>query len=113
MGRRCDVVAVDLALRAAVWALTIVAWIAALVLVRAARRAHIGALTERAVAAVIIAGFGTLWAIVRTAQLLGLAEHDAMVTIIRVGVLVLLTIPVGWAVLYVTGRLGDNGDGGP
>jgi len=98
---------------AAIWGLAVFAWVSVLILVRAARREHIGALTERAVVAVVIAIFGTVYSgVVANAEVARLFDTQSMVVLVRFGVIVLLLLPIYWTLLYLTGRLGDDGKGG-
>lgn len=97
-----------------IWALTLAAWPAAIILVRAAYGAHIGALTERAIVAVGLALFGTAYSfVVVNAELAPILDTRALVILVRVGVVGLLLLPLIWTGFYWLGRLGDNGDGGP
>lgn len=100
-----------LAMPATIVVLTIVAWTCAVVLVRAAWGADIGALTERAIVAVGIAGFGTVYSLVVTNTELGQpVAHDFTVFAVRLCVIGLLLIPPVWLFLYARRRLGGNGD---
>lgn len=103
-----------LTIPAVIWAATILAWVSAVILIRAAHGAHIGALTERAIAAVAIAIFGTVYSlVVLDAEVLGVLTAADAVMVRRAAVLVLLAVPIWWMVLYLTGRLGDDGKDGP
>ena len=98
----------------AIWLLTVFAWISALVLIRAARDAHIGALTERAIVATVLAVFGSVYSlVVLNAEVINALGFDTAVTVVRLMVVVLLLLGPYWTFLYLTGRLGDNGKGGP
>lgn len=88
--------------------LTIVAWGSAVVLAGASRSAHVGALTERAVVAVAIAIFGTTYSfVIVNSEVARIISTESAVVLIRVSVVVLLCIPIGWFVAYATGRLDD------
>jgi len=98
----------------AIWLLTAFSWISALVLIRAAHGAHIGALTERAIVATVLAVFGTVYSlVVLNAEVVKALGLDTAVTIVRVVVVFLLMLGPYWTFLYLTGRLGDDGKGGP
>lgn len=97
-----------------IWVLTLLAWTSTIVLVRAARRAHIGALTERAVLATVLSVFGTAYSfVVFNADVVRVVAIEQVVALVRGGVILLLLVPVYWMFLYRTGRLGDDGKGGP
>ena len=88
--------------------LTVVAVASAVVLVRAAiAKPRIGALSERALIAVVIAGFGLIYSTVAINTELGqtLFATDVARLGVRVTVIVLLGIPAWWTFLYLTGRL--------
>ena len=93
----------------------LIAWVSAFILLRAAFRADppVGALTERAVIALVIAVFLTLYAIVasNTNFGLGVFTPDGARRIIRAAVIVLGLVPVAWVVLWLTGHLGEGGHG--
>lgn len=95
----------------AVVALTIVSWLSAYVLVRAAwQKPRIGALNERAAIAVLIALFGTVSTILvfnTEADHLLLDAEWARV-LFRLCLLALLGIPAYWTWLYRSGRLGSG-----
>jgi hypothetical protein len=88
--------------------LAVYAWVSASVLVRAARvRPHIAVLTERAVVAVGIAVFGTVYALVVINGEFGLVlDIEASIVAVRLGVVILLSLPAYWSWAYATGRLG-------
>lgn len=92
-----------------IWALTIVAWLCAMFLVWIARGARVGALSERAVVAVGIAAFGTLYSLaVYNTEFGRILDNEIVRNAVRVGVSLLLLLPVVWVVLYLTGRLGGG-----
>jgi len=88
--------------------LAVYAWVSASILVRAARiRPHIAVLTERAIVAVGIAVFGTIYAIVVINGEFRLAlDVEASIVAVRLGVVILLSLPAYWSWAYATGRLG-------
>lgn len=89
-------------------ALTVVAAVSAVILVRAAFvKPRIGALTERAILAVVIAVFGAVYATVAINVQLGalFLTTDEGRTLAGIGVVALLAIPAWWTALYLTGRL--------
>lgn len=89
--------------------LTIVAVPSAIILVRAAvRRPRVGALMERATAAVVIAAFGVVYTIVAFDTELGLLDLDGARLVVRLGVVALLCVPVWWTALYLAGKLGSD-----
>lgn len=91
--------------------LTLIAVASAAVLVHAAvQKPHIGALTERAAIAVIIALFGAVYSVVAVNTELGqqLFGSDVGRFAVRLIVIVLLAIPAWWSALYLTGRLGGG-----
>lgn len=88
--------------------LTVVAVASAIVLVRAAiAKPRIGALSERALIAVVIAAFGLIYSTVAINTELGqsLFATDVARVGVRITVIVLLGIPAWWTFLYLTGRL--------
>jgi len=96
-------------LPAVILILTIAAWVSAAVLMNAARGAHIGALTERAVAAVMIAAFGTFYSLtIYNNEVLGVVSREDINALRRLAVVVLLAVPVYWLVLYLTRCLGER-----
>lgn len=89
--------------------LTVIAAASAAVLVIAARqRPRIGALTERAAVAVVIALFGAVYSLVAVNTELRsvFLTTDEGRTLVRIMVVVLLAIPAWWTFLYLSGRLG-------
>lgn len=93
------------------WALTILAWCSFVVLGRAAvQRPRIGALTERTVIAFIIAVLGTVSSLLRSNTDSGFALFPAQVAalIFAVTILVVLSVPTAWLVLWFTNRLGGT-----
>jgi len=91
--------------------LTIVAVPSAIILVRAAvRRPRVGALMERATAAVVIAAFGVVYTIVAFDTELGrpILDLDGARLVVRLGVVALLCVPVWWTALYLAGKLGSD-----
>ena len=98
----------DAVLTSLIVVLTVVSIASAAVLVRAAcQRPRIGALTERALIAVVIALFGLVYSAVAINTELGSALFGTDVARIgvRATVIVLLGIPAWWTTLYLTGRL--------
>ena len=88
--------------------LTVVAVVSAAVLVHAAYiKPRIGALTERAIGAVVIAVFGFVYSIVAFNNQLALDwwTTEVSVFIVRCGVVTVLLIPAWWTFLYLSGRL--------
>ena len=88
--------------------LTVIAIASAVVLVRAAvAKPRIGALTERAGIAVVIALFGIVYSAVAVNTEMGHAmfASEAARLGVRATVIVLLGIPAWWTFLYLTGRL--------
>lgn len=82
----------------------------AAVLVWAARQPpRIGALTERAVIAVIIAVFISSIALLvyNTETGRTIIDQEAARIVFRVSVLLLGLVPVSWVILWLTGRLGE------
>ena len=94
-------------LAAVIWGLTAYAWGAAIVLFRVAvRHPHLGPLLERTIVALILALFGTGFSLVtiNTEAAHVVSPADAVV-VVRVLVMALLSIPVVWSWMYLTGRL--------
>lgn len=93
----------------------LVSWLSAIGLSVAAYTAtpRVGALTERAVIAVLISAFLTLYALVAANTEGGfvLFPFEESVRFLRVGVLLLAGIGPVWLVLWATGNLGDGGRG--
>lgn len=106
---------IELVLAGVIVPLAVFAWVSAVVLIVAARkRPNIGALTERAVVAVGIALFGTLYsAVVLNNEVVRLFDSGSAVIVVRLAVVGLLCLPAFWSFAYITGRLGDDGKGGP
>lgn len=94
-----------------VYALVPFAWFSAGVLWYAARKPpRIGALTERAYIAIVIAVFLSSIAVLvanSEAKSAFLGVEIARI-IFRLSVLVLGFVPVAWVLLWATGRLGDR-----
>ncbi len=90
--------------------LPVIGWTSAVILVRAARvPPAIASLNERALAAVIIAAFTTLYAIVVVnTDVLHTFNQDAIRTVLRLSVVVLGLVPVRWVFLYISGRFGGD-----
>jgi hypothetical protein len=104
----------DEMLALALYGLLVPAWLSTAILVWAARKPpRIGALTERAVIAVIIALFLTAIAVIvwNTDSESALFAADVARVVFRVCVLLLGLVPVSWCVLWVSGRLGESGHG--
>lgn len=100
------------ALAYVIWSLSAVAWVCAAFLVHKAWDSGIGALNERAVIAIGIAGFGTVCSIVTyNTDVTMLFTAESVRFWFRFAVVLLLLLPVVWAVLYMTGSLGDDGRG--
>lgn len=98
----------DAVLPSVIVLLTVIAVASAVVLVRAAvAKPRIGALTERAGVAVVIALFGVVYSIAAVNTELGstLFDTDVARLGVRLTVIALLGIPAWWTVLYLTGRL--------
>lgn len=96
-----------------VFALTVTAWVSAAVLGRAALRPpHIGALTERAVIAVVIALLGTISCIIVLNTDLGRPWFPVAISsaLFRLSVLGVLAVPLTWLILWYLGRLGPHGE---
>lgn len=101
----------DRLLPIAVAILTVVAWLSAYVLVRAAMpRPRIGALTERAAIAVLIAVFGTVstFLVFNTESGRAILPSEAARVLFRLCLLFLLGVPAYWTWLYRSGRLGGG-----
>lgn len=91
--------------------LSVAAVISAVVLVAAAvQKPRIGALTERAAIAVILAVFGAVYSVVAVNTELDQAMFTTDVgrLAVRLIVVLLLAIPAWWTILYLTGRLGGG-----
>jgi hypothetical protein len=97
----------DFLLALVIWALTLYAWLSAIVLIRVARhRPRIGTLTERAIVAVCIALFGTAYSLLMlNTEFLDIVALDQAIVFVRAFVVVLLTIPAWWSWMLLTGRL--------
>jgi hypothetical protein len=106
---------IEILLAGAIIPLAALAWASAVVLIVAShRRPNIGALTERAAVAVGIALFGTIYSIVvLNNDVWRIFDTGAAVVVVRLAVVGLLTLPAAWSFAYITGRLGDDGKGGP
>lgn len=105
---------IDQFLAALIYALVPFAWLSTAVLVWAARNGpHIGALTERALIAVVIALFLTSIAVivVNTETDQSLFAVEVARTVFRLSVIGLGFVPVIWTLLWFTGRLGASGRG--
>jgi hypothetical protein len=93
----------------------LVSWFSAISLVWAARHAkpRIGALTERAIIAVLISTFLTVYAFVAWNTNAGypLFDFEAGLRLLRGLVLLLSLVSPLWLGLWLTGRLGDGGRG--
>lgn len=93
----------------------VISWVSAVSLVWAARHAkpRVGALTERAIIAVLISTFLTMYAFVAWNTNAGypLFDFDAGLRLLRGLVLLLSLVSPLWLVLWLTGRLGDGGKG--
>lgn len=95
----------------AIVCLTVVAIISAAVLIHAAAiRPPIGALTERAAMAVLIAVFGMFYSVVVINTEIGMALFSLETgrLIGRLVVVALLLLPAYWTALYLTGNLGGR-----
>lgn len=102
---------VELGLPLVIGLLAGVAWISAAILAHAAwRRPRIGALTERAVIAVVFAILGTFYFLVTVNTTTGYAllPLEAARFVVRLLVVVVLLIPAWWTFLYLSGRLGGD-----
>jgi hypothetical protein len=95
-----------------IWGLTASAWMSAVILVRAAFVCpRVGALTERAVVAVVLAIFGSVYSLaVLNSEWAHLVDGGDVVSLLRIAVVVLLLLPVWWSFMYLTNRLGPGGD---
>ena len=98
------------ALPLAIWALGIYAWLSAVVLLRAACQSPcIGALSERAVVAVVIAIFGTIYGVVVFNTEVGyIVDMGTAIVVLRLAAVMLLCVPVWWSWMFITGRLGGD-----
>lgn len=88
----------------------ILSWLSAIGLLVAAHTAvpRVNALTERAIVAVIISAFLTLYALVAANTAAGftwLGPEDAL-RLLRIGVVGLSFVGPAWLLLWLTGRLG-------
>jgi hypothetical protein len=94
----------------AIWALTISAWMGAVILVRAAfTKPRVVALTERATVAVGLAIFGTVYSLaVWNTEYARVFDASDVVNIVRAAVVVVLLLPAWWSFLYLTNRLGGG-----
>jgi len=91
----------------AVVLLTIVSWISTAILVRhALHKPRVGALTERAILAVIISITGTLSIVVLVVATGEMSEPAR--NVLRLAMLALLGVPSYWTYLYYSGRLGPR-----
>lgn len=91
--------------------LAIASWCSTGLLVRAAlQKPRIGALTERAVIAVILAIIGAISVVIvwNTESGFALFPTEVARTLFRVGLFVMFAIPLYWLWLFVTNRLGDG-----
>jgi hypothetical protein len=96
-----------------IWILTVLAWACAVFLVWKAWGARIGALTERAIVAIGLSIFGTIYsAAVYNTDIAQWLDNAVVKFWVRLGVVALLFLPIIWAALYLTGHLGDDGHGG-
>ncbi len=98
-------------LTVALFALVVASWASTVLLFRAALlRPRIGALTERAVIALIISAFGTVCAflVMNTETGGSLLALDAARVVFRLLLLGFLLVPVYWLWLYATNRLGHR-----
>jgi hypothetical protein len=105
---------IDDLLAALIVALLPFAWLSTFVLVWAARTPpRIGALTERAIIAVVIAVFLTAIAVIVLNTETDEAYFPAEVARVafRVCVLGLGFVPIAWCALWLSGRLGESGHG--
>lgn len=94
-----------------IYALLPFAWLSTAVLIYAAHRPpRIGALTERAVIAIVIAMFLTAVAVIvyNTESDRALLAAEVARVAFRICVLMLGLVPVSWCVLWFLGRLGDG-----
>jgi hypothetical protein len=94
-------------LATAILILTVYAWASAFVLIRVARhRPRVGSLTERAIVAVFIAIFGSVYCLnMLNTAFLQAYDLIAAVLLVRLAVVFLLTIPAWWSWMLLTGRL--------
>jgi hypothetical protein len=101
------------ALTPIIWAEVVFAFMSTLLLLMAARREHIGALTERAIVAVVMVIHGAVSAVTIWNNDLGHPFYDAPtgMLMLRLTLAALMAVPVYWTALWFTGRLGDNGKG--
>lgn len=93
-----------------VFALVPVTWLSTGILaVFAVQRPRIGALTERAVIALMISLLITSGAVLALNTVLGRALFDADMAriVFRVSLLGIGLVPAAWLVLFVTNRLGE------
>jgi hypothetical protein len=93
------------------FALTAVSWVSFAVLGRAAWvKPRIGALTERAFIAVIIAMLGTVSCLIvwNTDHGYLLFPREIASLLFRLSVLAVLTVPAIWLALWLAGRLGQG-----
>jgi hypothetical protein len=86
--------------------LAVINWVCAAILVRAARAESVPALSERASAAVVIAGANSLYLLITiNTQLdfvfLSLAEVTVLMRLMFIG---LGIVPIRWLYLYFSGR---------
>jgi hypothetical protein len=91
--------------------LALASWVSTALLLRAAwKRPRIGALTERATIAVVLAIFGSVCVVLvlNTDSGHALIPVEAALILFRICLLILLLIPTYWLVLYLTNRLGDR-----
>lgn len=91
--------------------LAIASWLSTILLVNAAmQRPRIGALTERAVIAVVLSALGTVAVVLRINGDTGYALFpiDAARIIFGITVLGLLLTPCLWLLLYLSNRLGGE-----
>ena len=98
------------ALTPVVWVLTTFAVASFLVLANAAhRRPRIGALTERAFIAGVLAFLGIVASILRhnTDTGFSIMPQPIAALLFAVTMLVVLAIPTAWLVLWLLGRLGE------
>jgi hypothetical protein len=91
--------------------LALSSWFSTALLLRAAwLRPRIGALTERAAIAVILAIFWTVCVVLvlNTDSGHALIPLDVALVVFRICLLILLLIPTYWLWLYLSNRLGDR-----
>lgn len=88
---------------------------AIILVVAASRKPRIGALIERAALGVLIAFFALVYGVVAWDTDLGrvLFSSEGARFLVRYAGVLLFTVPTAWTFLYLTGRLGDDGRGGP